>query len=143
MIKFTVSGEPVAKGRPRVTTVGGFARAYTPKKSKQYEDHVSYCAIAAMNELGFKKPLECPVRLSIIAYMPIPKSMTKKDRSSAIAGIILPAKKPDIDNVAKSILDGLNTIVFKDDNQVVQLDVQKCYSEQPRVEVFVSKVING
>ena len=39
MISFRVEGEPIGKGRPRVTARGGkFAHAYTPKKTKDYED---------------------------------------------------------------------------------------------------------
>lgn len=137
MIKFTVSGEPVAKGRPRATAAGGFVRMYTPKKTATYEEHVAYCAIAAMNESGLIRPLECPVKIDLVACMPIPKSMSKKKREQAIAGLIVPAKKPDIDNVAKSILDGLNGVVFKDDNQIVQLIVTKCYSDVPKVDVSI------
>ena len=37
MIQFTVPGQPVAKGRPKFTMQGGFARAYTPKKTADYE----------------------------------------------------------------------------------------------------------
>ena len=50
-------------------------------------------------------------------------------------GKILPTKKPDVDNVVKSIFDGLNKVAFKDDTQIVELHCSKRYSYTPRVEV--------
>ena len=47
-----------------------------------------------------------------------------------------PAKKPDCDNIAKSILDGLNKIAFHDDTQITTLIVTKYYTtEEPYVVV--------
>ena len=54
-------------------------------------------------------------------------------------GKILPAKKPDIDNVVKAVLDALNGVAYRDDTQVVELHVRKSYSEKPRVEVSIEK----
>lgn len=55
-------------------------------------------------------------------------------------GKILPAKKPDIDNVVKAVLDALNGVAYRDDTQVVELHVRKSYSEKPRVEVSIEKI---
>jgi Holliday junction resolvase RusA-like endonuclease len=57
-----------------------------------------------------------------------------------LKGIIRPTKKPDIDNVAKIILDSLNCICYKDDTQIVSLIVNKYYSQEPRVEVVIEGV---
>ena len=50
---------------------------------------------------------------------------------------IYPTVKPDTDNIAKSILDALNGIAYKDDKQVVTLSVKKRYDEVPRVSVWI------
>jgi len=53
---------------------------------------------------------------------------------------IYPTIKPDTDNIAKSILDSLNGIAYKDDKQVVMLTVEKRYDEIPSVSVWISEV---
>lgn len=50
-------------------------------------------------------------------------------------GELLPAKKPDIDNIVKAVLDALNEVAYRDDTQVVELQVRKQYSERPRLEI--------
>ena len=50
---------------------------------------------------------------------------------------IRPTGKPDIDNIIKAVLDGLNGVAFKDDAQVVFISAQKLYSDTPRLVVIV------
>jgi len=53
---------------------------------------------------------------------------------------VFPTIKPDTDNIAKSILDSLNGIAYKDDKQVVRLKVDKYYAEIPSVSVEIKEV---
>lgn len=133
MIRFTVPGEPKAKARPRMSTRTG--QAYTPKETLSYESLVKWCYA---NTEGLKK-LEGEVVARIVAMYPIPKSMTRKNRQLIIEGKLHPTKKPDLDNVAKIILDSLNNIAFHDDSQVVELTIEKHYSDNPRVEVILKE----
>ena len=52
---------------------------------------------------------------------------------------ISPTKKPDIDNIAKSILDAMNKFVFKIDNQVSKISVEKRYGEKEKVYVKIEE----
>lgn len=79
--------------------------------------------------------MEGAVRAEITAYYGIPKSASKRTRADMLSRYIRPAKKPDLDNVAKIVLDSLNGLAYKDDAAVVELVVEKFYSETPRVEV--------
>ena len=54
-----------------------------------------------------------------------------------LENIISPTKKPDVDNIAKSILDALNGFVFKDDNQVSKISVEKRYALEEKIIVKV------
>src|SRR5687768_2245561 len=92
ILSFTVPGIPVGKGRPRFTTKGGFARAYTPAKTRSYEDAIRTEAFAAM---GGRDPLDEAVTVTVTAYRPIPKSMRKRDRQDALDGVLKPTTKPD------------------------------------------------
>ena len=133
MIKFTIPGKPVGKGRPRVTKNG----TYTPQKTKDYQKLVgSIAELEADNYFMFDEPLVA----TILCYYPIPRSMPKYKRKMIEEGTLYPIVKPDLDNVAKAILDALNSIVYKDDNQVVELHIKKLYSDDPRVIVKIEVI---
>lgn len=135
MITFTVPGDPVGKGRPRATTIGGHARMYTPAKTAAYEELVAVYASAAMKKAPL---LEHPVRLHLGIYCKVPGTWSKKRRADALAGIERPAKKPDIDNIVKALADGMNGIVYVDDSQIVELACSKWYALEPYVSVSVT-----
>jgi Holliday junction resolvase RusA-like endonuclease len=133
--EFTVPGIPIGKERPRAARVGGFIRMYTPKKSLDYETDVAFKASQVM---GDHPPLELPVQMTIKAYYPIAASWTKKKQQQALSGQIVPGK-PDLDNVAKAVLDALNGVAYVDDKQVVRLSLTKEFSFEPRVEVRIAE----
>lgn len=128
---FEIVGEPQGKGRPRFSTKGGFVKTYTPEKTASYENFVKLCYL---NKYKGQK-LDGEIIAEIIAYFSIPKSFSKKKRVQAIEGKIMPTKKPDTDNIAKTILDSLNGIAFEDDKQVIALLVKKLYGEEAKVVV--------
>ena len=136
MVTYIVYGEPVGKGRPRFAKRGNFVSTYTPQKTKTYEDEIRMMAKAAM---GSSEPLDTPMTVAIYIRVGIPASFSKQKRKDALAGIIKPMKKPDLDNVAKCFLDSMNEIVYLDDKQVVNLHVTKVYAETPAVEVMVKE----
>ena len=84
--------------------------------------------------------LDVPLEVHIIAYYEMPKSISKKKKQEMLEDKIRPTIKPDTDNIAKSILDSLNGIAYKDDKQIVSLKVDKYYSEVPSVSVEISEV---
>ena len=136
MITYVVYGEPQGKQRPRFVRRGNHVSAYTPEKTKTYEDEIRFMARAAM---GASPPLETPVTVAIYIRMEIPKSFSKQKRKDALAGIIKPMKKPDGDNILKCFLDAMNGIVYVDDKQVVNIHLKKVYSEIGAVEVMVKE----
>ena len=81
-----------------------------------------------------------PIRLRIMARYSIPKRANKQDRLQMIMGFIRPQVKPDIDNVVKIIMDGLNGAAYTDDKQVVDVTALKAYGDMPRVEVEVEQL---
>jgi Holliday junction resolvase RusA-like endonuclease len=129
----TVFG-PVPKGRPRLSTINGHARAFTPTKTRRYEDLIRDKAGQIMEG---RTQLQGPTRVTIRAFMAMPQAMAKSKTKgpSAEAGVIRPLTKPDVDNFAK-VIDALNGIVWPDDNQVVELTVEKFYSFRPRLELM-------
>ena len=125
MIGFTIEGAPVPKGRPRFTRTG---HTFTPAKTRQYEALVTARAREAM--IG-KRKIEKPnaVRVDILAIFPVPSSWSKgkTPHSGLCKGVEHHVSKPDLDNVQKAILDGMNGIVFEDDSQVIDSRTRKAY----------------
>ena len=133
MISFIIPGKPFGKQRPR----HGKGITYTPEETVNYENWVKHCFLDSKCQ-----KLEGEIRAIITAYYLIPKSASKKKKEKMLNNDIRPTKKPDSDNIAKSVLDSLNNIAFDDDSQIVSLQVEKYYSDEPRVEVFM-EVLNG
>ena len=69
--------------------------------------------------------------------------MTKAKRLMAQRGILRPVVKPDIDNVAKAILDALNGVAFADDRQIVQVTCEKWYDITEENTGFAFVTIKG
>lgn len=137
ILSFDIPGQPIGQGRPKFTTINGHAKAYDPEKSRNYKAYVRMLATQAMKDSGFTM-IEGPCVLSIIAYFEIPKSKSKKFREAALLKYEYPTKKPDLSNIIKGIEDALNGLVYKDDACIVNLSCEKFYSDNPRVEVYIS-----
>ena len=134
MVKFTVPGKPQGKARPRFNTYTGRTRTYTPSKTGAYE---KFIALSYRQAAG--KKLSGAIEIKIECFYQIAKSHTKKNKAAMESGEIKATIKPDIDNVAKAVLDGLNGVAFDDDKQVVKLEVSKRYDHEARVEVEVKE----
>ena len=127
---FDVKGKPQGKGRPRVNTFT--KRAYTPKKTQDYEELVRW---SYKNSYRDFKPLEGELEAHIIAVFEVPKSYSKKKREELKGAMY--THKPDVDNISKIILDSLNGVAYKDDSQIVKLTVEKMYGEEEKVLVIL------
>ena len=134
-IQITIPGHVQPKERPRATRTG---HTYTPKKTRAYEEAVR----AAYMEQHGQTMLTGPLAAEITVYMAVPASAPKQAREAMMAGEILPTKRPDIDNVAKGILDALNGLAFEDDRQIAGLLIRKRYDDGQgeRAEVSLSNV---
>ena len=138
-ITVTIPGDPKGKGRPRFSRHGGFVKTYTPESTALYENLVRVSYI--QQNPGVR--LSGAIRAEIAAYFSIPASTSKKKRELMVERMLHCTKKPDADNLAKCILDALNSIAYIDDKQIAELVVTKLYSEEPRVEVTLTELEEG
>jgi Holliday junction resolvase RusA-like endonuclease len=129
---FTIPGAPVPKGRPRF----GNGHTYTPQKTRDYE---TLCAYSYHGD----KPCEGTLSVRLTFYMPIPQSATLRAQRAMRTGVMRPAKRPDLDNLVKAVLDGLNGVAWYDDKQIVELISAKHYSDEPRTEVEIQEIDDG
>lgn len=134
MIKFVVLGKPVAKARPRMTRQGF---AYTPQKTVNYESLIKY---TFQSEFPSHKPFLGLIEANITCIFDIPKSYSKKKTKELLETHNNYNHKPDLDNIAKIILDSLNGIAYKDDSQVTILHINKEYGNQAKVIVELEEI---
>lgn len=134
MIRIEVAGKPQGKGRARSFRRGNFIGHYTPENTRTYEGLIRSAAIEAMNGHG---RIEGPVELRLTAIFDVPESYSRTKRSEALAGVLKPTKKPDLDNIIKAFCDGLNGVVFKDDVQIVRGEYAKKYGPEAKVVALV------
>lgn len=132
--EFEVEGKIIGKERPRVNMNTGMV--YTPNKTKDYE-----FLIQQYFKMKYPRVNEIQGRVSveIIVYMSIPKNTSKKNRELMLNNEISPTKKPDVDNIAKSILDAMNRFIIHDDNQVSKISVEKRYGEVEKVKIKIEE----
>ena len=134
-IYFTVPGTPQGKARARTYYNPRMGRSvsHTPEKTVLYENLIKMCYQTETGR-GFGDE---PLSVCIHAYFQPAKSTAKGKLADMLRGLISPTKKPDIDNIAKVVLDALNGVAYPDDKQVAHLEVFKQYGDLPRVEVEI------
>ncbi len=116
----TVPGDPVAKGRPRVSPHGG---VYSPRRTKQAEEVLASYAMPMM--VG-RSPTKAPVGLAVEFYCAT-------------------QRKSDGDNLIKLVTDALNGVVFEDDSQIVEWFARihrGVGKDAARTEIFVWELLD-
>lgn len=131
---FFIAGEVQAKQRPKFN--GRFA--YTPKETVSYENLVKLQYQAQCG--NYRYPDDVPLIVAIFVHIEPPQSASNIKKIRMLNHAEYPLKKPDVDNVAKIILDALNGIAYRDDKQVVTLIVKKSYAGESGVGVTISEV---
>lgn len=140
MIKFVLPITPTAQARPKVAVRGKFAQAYKTKDQQANERTLEVCLLEHKPE----KPMTGPLVLAFVAAMPVPQSASKKAKASMLAGKEYPAKKPDLDNLAKQLKDAMTRMRFwQDDCQIVRLYCDKIYAENGFWKVAVHDAIRS
>lgn len=117
-----INARPIPKARPRLSK---FA-VYTPKKTADYEKLIAYEWKRRYKNLILKNA----VKLDLLFCFKKAKSC-KKDYHT---------QRPDLDNLEKAILDGLNKTAFLDDCQVVEMKSQKVFSDVDKILITVTEL---
>ena len=145
-VQFKNLQNPVSLQRHRFTKKGG--RVYNPSSSAQSKFRTA--VKSKFTHATFPLyPKNVPLFLTIIFRMKRPK---KHFVNNSVSGGVLKVSapkvffigKPDVDNMAKFVLDSLNGVLYEDDSQVVTLNATKVYDNEESylgsTEVFVDKM---
>lgn len=117
---FVVPGKPKGKSRPRFTLSG---HVYTDKQTREYEEQIADNYTSAGGKHYGDK--------SITMQINVLRKKSKRSRCGL-------KKKPDVDNVAKIVMDALTGIAYTDDVQVNNLTVYRYYSDQEALEIGIA-----
>jgi Holliday junction resolvase RusA-like endonuclease len=131
-ITFDVAGDPVPQPRARISTRGGFGRAYVPQKHPvhAYRRAIAFEAMKAGATPGRG-------RVSVVIDAVFVRPAYHKTKSGLkVSAPDLP--RQDVDNIAKAVLDALNGVAWVDDTQVSRLVVEKSYGTEGRTTVRIS-----
>lgn len=140
-IDYTVIGIPKPQARPKVfhralKSGKSFTTTYSPKTDWF---HLVYVETLRQKE-KFHSRFAGSLRVHLVFCMPIPKSISKKKRLE----LHYVSKKPDVDNLAKAVMDAINNVgIWEDDSQVSVLEVSKIYSDEPRCLITIEELENG
>jgi Holliday junction resolvase RusA-like endonuclease len=126
--------DPVPQGRPRFAATPAGPRAYTPAKTRQ--------AHATIRQLwGYLGrhtiPDGVPFDIEVVATFARPRSHRGKTGLTA-AGRAQLVPRPDVDNLAKLVLDALQGHAFADDTYCRRLVVSKEWGTIGTVAVAAS-----
>lgn len=119
-MEFVVIGNPVPKGRPKVSIINGHPVVYAPAKTRQAESNIR-AQIVSQLPVGFV-PFDEALVVELTFVRTKPKSTSKK--------VLYPITKPDIDNTIKTVLDAMDSVVFRDDSVIVHLIASKRFANE-------------
>ena len=134
MIQFSLPIKPKAQARHR--SFG--KRMYDPTKADNKK------VILLSNKYAPKELWEAPLMVQLTFNFKRPISHYRTGKYKDLLKPNVPehmVSKPDCDNLAKLILDSYNNIFYKDDSQIVQLQIEKKYAEDDRVDILISNSI--
>lgn len=138
-IEFFVPGEPQGKARARTYLPKGSKkyRSVTPDKTRMYEVRIRKAFLKAWSKNDLAFPKDRPVRICVTAYYSPAASTSKRKLAQMQAGLLLPTKKPDLDNVIKAVCDALNKFAYHDDSQIVAIECSKAFGNPSGLSVIL------
>ena len=141
LIHFFVGGEPQPKGSTRAFYVKKLDRVVTTnsnRNTKQWQLRIAMEAQHAneCRKVSFYSPDKCyGYEVEATFVFQRPKSLPKK--------VLFDTKRPDLDKLVRTVLDGLTYAIIPDDAQVISISAKKRYvdgSEMPGAEIMVRRI---
>jgi len=148
MIRFQIPMDPMAQPRVKARRLGNIVQIYTPENAavQAYKTAIAEAFTRAAPDL--EKPYNGPVALGIVFTFKRPQSRLNE---------VVHTIKPDVDNLAKAVMDALNSVAWHDDSQVIRLSVSKRWapiifggssgrkkmSADPNIEINISFLDTG
>lgn len=144
-MNFWIPGDPKSQPRPRAQGIKNgskqFTHIYTPDKQTKHWRAAIRASVASSEMQAFDN---AAIFITLWFNFKRPKSHFRTGKFCHLLKSNAPElhkKKPDVDNLAKLILDELQrALLFNDDSQVVKLTTLKTWSAQPGCLVVIDAV---
>jgi crossover junction endodeoxyribonuclease RusA len=114
-LTINVSGEPASQGSHSV--IHGRIVQVNSAKHKRWRNAVAFAALDLITD-GWEL-LDEPLELSVIFYLPRPKTATRE----------FPAVMPDVDKLLRAVFDSLSGVIYLDDSRIIRATAQKLYAD--------------
>lgn len=134
-MRIVISGDPIAKARHRLTTIGGYARQYDPQEKLKK----SFALILRKSIENLWEPKELALKVDLIFEMDAFIGSSKAQSNLKEWQCSYPLKK-DLDNMAKFVLDCGNQILWPDDRYITELSCKKRYSNSPCTIIEINPI---
>jgi len=135
MLEIKIPMRPVAKARPRFAN----GRCYTDEKTKRAEDAIAWAVKAEMIKHGIPM-YETALSMYVEFGFAFPKSLSKQERELVKNGKFHHIKRPDLDNVCKTVMDSLNGLAYRDDSLIAHLEAFKVYGESDHIIIRLEEI---
>ena len=124
MINEFVKGKPKAQPRPRATRRGGYVGIYNPTTASDWKGIVKAAFAKHKGSFGKDEPLLVTMAFTFAR----PPSHFKKSGGYRKGVKEYHTQKPDVDNIAKAVMDAIGDVkVWHDDCQVVRETTSKTW----------------
>lgn len=122
--------KPMPSPRPRFRNAGKFVQTYMPTSYTKHKEYIQ----RQMPKLLIDKS----IKLTILFEMPMLKSWSNPQKQRMIKAYH--SKKPDIDNLLKTVLDAANGHLWIDDGQIVEIHSAKRYAETTKIKIKLEEI---
>lgn len=135
-------GEIKIRGKQSVRTAKGIS--YIPKATRDFQKILMNAYLEhydAVRRLNFQKAYmfkPCALSMTITCFFKIPVSWSKKKQAEHLNKPM--TSRPDCDNIAKLVADTFNEHIYKDDSQIVKLNVSKRWADKNLMEITITAI---
>ena len=130
-----IFGEPVAQGRARARVFEHAGRArvsmYDPANARDWKRTV----LGQVLPVKPPAPVDGALAMRVTFFLRRPQSLPKREQH--------PVKRPDLSNLLKAVEDALQGVVYRDDSQIIRLDVEKRYDPAPGARITVARLLDA
>ena len=137
---------PKPKGRPRIRCKP-HPSAYTPPATVKYENAIKAIATKAVLDRGNTIPFfngDRAIQLKVFFGIPVPYTLNgvklKTQDRQALVGMVARGKT-DVDNLVKSLMDGLEGPLYENDGIVGSVHAEKWFSNEPTIKIYAEEML--
>lgn len=137
-ILFEVLGHPHHQQRHRTVRMGKFNKNYDPSAGDKAD------FLSMVQQYAPDSPILNAVLLEVTFKFPRPATHYGTGKNINKLKLSAPEhhlKRPDCDNLVKFIMDALSGVYWKNDSQIIKLDVYKTYTERtPKTIISIKEI---